>query len=134
MRVIKYVINIVPQVRGRVIEVPIESNRLVKKGDVLFRIDPTPYELTVRSLEAQLASAIAGSRELGEQLIGAQGKVAEARGAIAQSEARIREVQTRLDLARTRVVQNRELVATGAGDRFALEKAQTDLAELEAQL
>jgi multidrug resistance efflux pump len=134
VRVIKYVINIVPQVRGRVIEVPIESNRLVKKGDVLFRIDPTPYELTVRSLEAQLASAVAGSRELGEQLIGAQGKVVEARGAIAQSEAKIREVQTRLDLARTRVAQNRELVSTGAGDRFALEKAQTDLAELEAQL
>jgi multidrug resistance efflux pump len=134
VRVIKYVINIVPQVRGRVIEVPIEPNRLVKKGDVLFRIDPTPYQLTVRSLEAQLANAIAGSRELGEQLIGAQGKVAESRGAIQQSEARIREVQTRLDLARTRVAQNRELVATGAGDRFALERAQTDLAELEAQM
>ena len=134
VRVIKYVINIVPQVRGRVIEVPVEPNRLVKKGDVLFRIDPTPYELTVRSLEAQLANAVAGSRELGEQLIGAQGKVVESRGAIQQSEAKIREVQTRLDLARTRVAQNRELVATGAGDRFALEKAQTDLAELEAQL
>lgn len=134
VRVIKYVINIVPQVRGRVIDVPIEPNRLVKKGDVLFRIDPTPYQLTVRSLEAQLASAVAGSRELGEQLIGAQGKVVEARGAIQQSEAKIREVQARLDLARTRVVQNRELVATGAGDRFALERAQTDAAELEAQL
>ncbi len=134
VRVIKYVINIVPQVRGRVIDVPIEPNRLVKKGDVLFRIDPTPYQLTVRSLEAQLAGAVAGSRELGEQLIGAQGKVVEARGAIQQSEAKIREVQTRLDLARTRVVQNREMVATGAGDRFALEKAQTDAAELEAQL
>ena len=134
VRVIKYVINIVPQVRGRVIDVPIEPNRLVKKGDVLFRIDPTPYQLTVRSLEAQLASAVAGSRELGEQLIGAQGKVVEARGAIQQSEAKIREVQARLDLARTRVVQNRELVATGAGDRFALEKAQTDAADLEAQL
>ena len=134
VRVIKYVINVVPQVRGRVIEVPIESNRLVKKGDVLFRIDPTPYQLTVRSLEAQLANAIAGSRELGEQIIGAQGKVTEARGAIQQSEARIREVQSRLELARTRVVQNRELVATGAGDRFALERAQTDLAELEAQM
>src|SRR5512139_4034895 len=134
VRVIKYVINVVPQVRGRVIEVPIESNRLVKKGDVLFRIDPTPYELTVRSLEAQLANAVAGSRELGEQLIGAQGKVAEARGAIQQSEARVREVQTRLELARTRVAQNKELVATGAGDRFALEKAETDYNELVAQL
>ncbi|MGZ8254456.1 MAG: HlyD family secretion protein, partial [Burkholderiaceae bacterium] len=134
VRVIKYVINVVPQVRGRVIEVPIQSNRLVKKGDVLFRIDPTPYELTVRSLEAQLANAIAGSRELGEQMIGAQGKVMEARGAIQQSEAKIREVQSRLDLARRRVAQNQELVSTGAGDRFALEKAQTDFLELEAQL
>ena len=134
VRVIKYVINVVPQVRGRVTEVPVEPNRLVRKGDVLFRIDPTPYELTVRSLEAQLANAVAGSKELGEQLLGAQGKVVESRGAIQQNEARVREVQTRLTLARTRVGQNKELVATGAGDRFALERAETDLAELEAQL
>lgn len=134
VRVIKYVINVVPQVRGRVIEVPVEPNRLVKKGDVLFRIDPTPYELTVRSLEAQLASAVAGSKELVEQLSGAEGKVTEARGAIQQGEARVREVQARLDLARMRVTQNKELVATGAGDRFALEKAEAELAELEAQM
>lgn len=134
VRVIKYVINVVPQVRGRVLEVPVEPNRPVKKGDVLFRIDPTPYEYNVRALEAQLANTIASSKELDEQLAGAQGKVAEARGAIAQAEARVREVQAKLELARTRVAQNRELVATGAGDRFALERAETDLAEAEAQL
>ena len=44
VRVVKYVVPIVSQVRGRVIEVPVENNRPVKKGDVLFRIDPTPYE------------------------------------------------------------------------------------------
>ena len=43
VRVVKYVVPIVSQVRGRVIEVPVENNRPVKKGDVLFRIDPTPY-------------------------------------------------------------------------------------------
>src|SRR5688500_19277710 len=43
VRVYKYTIAIVSQVRGRVIEVPVEEgNRLVKKGEVLFRIDPTP--------------------------------------------------------------------------------------------
>src|SRR5262245_11492954 len=47
VRVIKYVVQIVPQVRGRVTEVPVEGNNVVKKGDVLFRIDPTPYELEV---------------------------------------------------------------------------------------
>ncbi|MBK7333395.1 MAG: HlyD family secretion protein [Betaproteobacteria bacterium] len=134
VRVIKYVVNVVPQVRGRVLEVPVEPNRPVKKGDVLFRIDPTPYEYTVRSLEAQLANASASSRELDEQLTGAVGKVAETRGAIAQTEARVREVEPRLELARTRVAQNRELVRTGAGDRFALEKAEADARELEAQL
>ena len=46
----------------------------------------------------------------------------------------MRETQSKLDLARERVRQNRELVSTGAGDRFALEQAQTDLKELEAQL
>ena len=53
VRVIKYTVPIVSQVRGRVIEVPVENNRPVKKGDVLFRIDPTPYESEVQSLEAQ---------------------------------------------------------------------------------
>jgi multidrug resistance efflux pump len=134
VRVIKYVVNVVPQVRGRVVEVPVEPNRLVRKGDVLFRIDPTPYELTVRSLEAQLANTSASARELDEQLAQATGKVAETRGAIEQSQAKEREVVVRIDLARRRVAQYRELTATGAGDRFALERAETDLAELEAQL
>ncbi|HEY2863366.1 MAG TPA: HlyD family secretion protein [Casimicrobiaceae bacterium] len=134
VRVIKYVINVVPQVRGRVLEVPVEPNRLVHRGDILFRIDPTPYELTVRGLEAQLASTSASQRELDEQLSGAVGKVTETRGAIQQADASVREVQSKLDLAQMRVKQNRELVATGAGDRFALERAETDVKELTAQL
>ena len=56
VRVVKYVVPIVSQVRGRVIEVPVENNRPVKKGDVLFRIDPAPYESEVNALEAQLVS------------------------------------------------------------------------------
>ena len=54
VRVIKYTVPIVSQVRGRVIEVPVENNRPVKKGDVLFRIDPAPYESEVQSLEAKM--------------------------------------------------------------------------------
>ena len=61
VRVIKPVVNVVPQVGGRVLEVPVEPNRLVKKGEVLFKIDPTPYELAVKGLEAQLANAEASS-------------------------------------------------------------------------
>lgn len=54
VRAINYVVQIVPRVTGRVIEVPVEPNRPVKKGDVLFRIDPTPFELEIKTLEARI--------------------------------------------------------------------------------
>jgi multidrug resistance efflux pump len=134
MRVFKYTIPIVSQVRGRVLEVPVEEgNRIVHKGDVLFRIDPTPYALDVASLEAQLALAQGGQRETQEQLTGANAKVTEARAAIAQAAARIAEVDARLALARKRVEQNQELVKSGAGTRFDLEQAEANLAELTGQ-
>jgi multidrug resistance efflux pump len=141
VRVVKYVVPVVSQVRGRVIEVPVENNRPVKKGDVLFRIDPTPYQNEVLSLEAKLASdqarvgadqqrleetrarladAQSGERQLNEQLNQATGQV----GSLAAS----------LELARMRVKQNTELVAAGAGSRFDLEQAQTTVGELTAQL
>src|SRR6188768_4164120 len=47
VRVINYVVPINPPVRGLVTEVPIEPNRPIKKGDVLFKIDPTPFTLEV---------------------------------------------------------------------------------------
>jgi multidrug resistance efflux pump len=134
LRVFKYTIPIVSQVRGRVLEVPIEEgNRLVHKGDVLFRVDPTPYQLDVDSLEAQLALAQGGQRETQESLTGANAKAAEARATIAQASARITEVEARLALARKRVDQNRELVNSGAGNRFDLEQAEANLAELTGQ-
>jgi multidrug resistance efflux pump len=135
LRNFNYTIPIVSQVKGRVIEVPVEEgNRLVKKGDVLFKIDPEPYQLAVNQLEAQLASAGASQKELQESLKGSRGKVEEARGAISQATARIGEITARLELARTRVAQNRELVKSGAGNRFDLEQAETNVRELEGQL
>src|SRR5438045_3803437 len=119
LRVYKYTVPIVSQVRGRVLEVPVEEgNRLVHKGDVLFRIDPTPYQLDVTNLEAQLAVTQGGQRETEESLTGATAKVVESRAAIAQAAAKISEVDARLALARKRVEQNRELVQSGAGNRF----------------
>jgi multidrug resistance efflux pump len=135
VRVYKYTIPIVSQVKGRVIEVPVqEGNVLVRKGDVLFRIDPTPYQLEVNVLEAQLANAQGSERELGESVKGAKAKIAETRGAIEQAAGRSREVSAKLELARKRVQQYRELVASGAGNKFDLEQAETDVQELSGQL
>jgi multidrug resistance efflux pump len=121
LRVFKYTVPIVSQVRGRVLEVPIEEgNRLVPKGDVLFTVDPTPYQLAVNSLTAQLVGAEGGNEQLREELKAAAGNTAS--------------IRARMDLARRRVTQNRELAGTGAGSRFDLEQAESDLLNLQAQL
>ena len=44
VRAMNYVVPIVPRVTGQVTEVPIEPNRPIKKGDVLFKMDPVPFE------------------------------------------------------------------------------------------
>ncbi len=128
VRVYKYTIPIVSQVRGRVIEVPVEEgNRLVKKGAVLFRVDPTPYQLDVDNLQAQLVNTQGSQRELEEQAKGAAAKIAE-------SQSRAREIAARLQLTRKRIEQYRELVGTGAGSRFDLERAETEAQEQQGQL
>ena len=134
VRVLKYVVNVVPQVRGRVVEVPAEGNGHMAKGDVLFRLDPTPYQLQVNSLEAQLANAQGSSRELDEQLTGAVAQVAASKSAIEAATARTQQAVAQVDLAQKRVTQNRELVAKGAGNRFDLEQAETNLANAQGAL
>jgi RND family efflux transporter MFP subunit len=47
-------VAIVPDVAGEVIEVPITANTPLKTGDVLFRIDPIPFQAKVDALQAQL--------------------------------------------------------------------------------
>ena len=127
VRVINYVVAVNARVNGLVTEVPVVPNRPVRKGDVLFKLDPTPYELEVNAVEAQLqqldvalVTANANQRGLGEQLLNARG----AKGAIA----------SQLKLARVREGQLQELAATGAGSRFDYEQAQADVANLTAQL
>ena len=106
-----------------------------------FEIDPVPYENDIRSLEAQLQSdearvsaerarigeadarlpdAASGERQLNEQLKQATGQIAS--------------LQASLELAQKRVAQNTELTAAGAGNRFDLEQAQTNVIELTAQI
>jgi multidrug resistance efflux pump len=139
--VVKYVVPIVSQVRGRVIEVPVENNRPVKKGDVLFKIDPTPYQNEVQSLEARLASeeAMVGAER--QRLAQTQAKLTDAHASerqlneqLNQATGDVGSITASLALARTRVKQNTELVSTGAGSRFDLERAQTDVEELTARL
>jgi len=49
--------SISSDVSGRIVEAAVRENQVVKKGDLLFRIDPDPYRIAVAQADAAIAGA-----------------------------------------------------------------------------
>jgi len=81
------IINVVPQVSGTITELHVVDNQAVKEGDLLFVIDPRPYEFAVQRARAEKA-ALDGEIEVTERHIAGQRlAVAAARAAVQRMEA-----------------------------------------------
>jgi len=127
VRVVNYVVAVNARVQGLVTEVPVEPNRPVHKGEVLFKLDPTPFELEVTALEAQLEQLEVQLLTAGATTTGLSEQLRNARGAKAS-------IASQLKLAQQREEQTRQLAATGAGSQYDYEAAQTNVVNLKAQL
>lgn len=127
VRAMNYVIPIVPRVTGQVTEVPIEPNRPIKKGDVLFKIDPVPFEQAVAAAEAKLAQLKVG-------LISAQAYQRGLDDELKNAESATKALEARLALAMKRVEQFTALAETGAGRRAEQEQAESDVATFQNQI
>src|SRR3954466_10276536 len=51
------IVSVSPQVNGQVVQVFVRNGARVKRGDLLFRIDPQPYRVALVQAEATLAAA-----------------------------------------------------------------------------
>jgi multidrug resistance efflux pump len=120
VRVFRYVIPVAPYLPkpAQVIEVPVQPNVPVKKGEVLFRLDPRPYEYEVRRLEAALAAANIDLPKLEADL-----KVAQA--AVAAADAN-------LENARSELERRRGLLATNAVSQEEYQTAVNQVRDADA--
>ncbi len=103
-------VEVRPRVSGQIDQVAFTDGALVKKGDLLFQIDPRPFQAEVRRLEAQLQQARAvanrseneaqrGDRLRANNAISAE--LADSRSTSAQeAKAGVAAIQAQLDLAR----------------------------------
>jgi multidrug resistance efflux pump len=122
---------IISDVKGRVIEVPVEPNKILKNGDVLFRIEPTIYQAEVDKEIADVAEAEANrdrtkqafdrydqgnrnAREKGTNLPFAEIDVENRRGLYLAAEAAYEAVKAKLIEARFNLEQT-VVRAPGAG-------------------
>jgi RND family efflux transporter MFP subunit len=93
-------VSIIPNVAGEVIDVPVEGNTALKAGDVLFRIDPVPYEAQVRAIEAQLklsATRLAQMTQLFERDSGRGFDVEQRQSEVDQLKAQLESAKWNLD-------------------------------------
>lgn len=98
--VLRNTVSIVPDVAGEVIEIAAQPNKPLSAGDVLFRIDPVPYEAVVKSLEAQLAlqeQLLANSTQLQERQVGRAVDLLERQAAVDNLKGQLQNARWNLD-------------------------------------
>ena len=126
-RVQTYVIPIASQVPGKVIEVAVNQDQLVHPGDVLFRIDPSDYELAVENAESELEQA-------GQDVGAGTASVTSAQAGVVLAETQLDHVKTQS--ARVFELEKQQVFSRSDGDkaRAAVKAAEAELANARAGL
>jgi membrane fusion protein (multidrug efflux system) len=151
------IVSVTAQVTGPVIEVGVRNGDHVKKGDVLFRIDPAPFKVAVEQAEAQLAAANLQTSQLrtqaagtGADITGALANLAIKENALGRQQALLRQgfttradyddalnevktAETDLADARARAANAHAAIAPGQQPSIAQAQAAVDKAKLDLE-
>ncbi|HET7269189.1 MAG TPA: HlyD family secretion protein [Oleiagrimonas sp.] len=86
-RVRAAVVEVAPDVSGRVVRVAVKDNQRVHKGDLLYRIDPVRFENAVHAAQANLDAAKAAARAAGASIAAANASAHAAHATYAMRQA-----------------------------------------------
>jgi multidrug resistance efflux pump len=115
-----FVARIVPEVSGKVVEVAVHDNQIVRTGDLLYRIDPIPFRIAVERAEAKLAAA--------GQAVGAS------TAAVDEAQAQLVQEIAQRDNVREQTARVFALVRTGVYSAARGDQARSQLNTAEAQV
>jgi membrane fusion protein (multidrug efflux system) len=127
-------VSVSADVSGRIVEVAVHENQRVERGDLLFRIDPEPYQIALAQADAAVARARVDIAGLKTEVGSAGVDIAKARKDIAFAEAefqRQRELLTEGFTTRARYDEAEHAVNVA---RAELATARSDAAKAEAAL
>jgi len=132
--VMKYSVQIVPSVTGMVLEVPARGGVQVQKGDVLFTIDPIPYQAEVNRLEAALKEAQQAAKMLPANLAEADAEVKQAEATLIAAKKQIESLRAALDAANASVAKQQAQLDLAGDDYERSKKLIASQAITEADL
>tara|TARA_R110002049_G_scaffold85550_9_gene217468 strand:- start:6246 stop:7376 length:1131 start_codon:yes stop_codon:yes gene_type:complete len=114
-----YVVQMAPEWGGRVEEVYAKPNVPIRKGEPLFRMDPTDKQYKVDQYVAALAAADTEVAELAQRL--------------ARADAELRKVEADLEIEKVMYEQIKDAAGQGAASQYRLESVAQKIASLEAE-
>src|SRR6516165_4117995 len=115
-----FVVRLRPEVSGKVIEVAVRDNQIVRTGDLVYRIDPAPFRIAVERAAAKLAAA--------GQAVGAS------TAAVDEAQAQLVQELAQRDNVREQAARVFELVRTGVYAKSKGDQAESELGTAEAQV
>jgi membrane fusion protein (multidrug efflux system) len=149
------IVSVSAQVTGPVASVYVRNGARVKSGDILFRIDPAPYQVALENAEAQLASAELQTTQLktqaagtGADITGSEANLKIKQNALERQTALLKEgfttrsnyddafndvktAQQQLEDAKARSANAKAAIAPGQQPQIAQAQAAVDKAKLD---
>ena len=113
-------VTVTAQVSGIISEVDVSTNQAVKKGQVLFRIDPAPYKIALDQADAALASA--------------RLQVGQLRATYQQALAALKAAQDNYDFQTKNLQRQQELLGKGVSTQANFDSSQNDARAAEQAL
>jgi multidrug resistance efflux pump len=114
------VVEVTPNVTGQIVAIPVKPNVPVKANDVLFQIDPAPFQYKVAQLQASLAAAKQQTEILKSNYEQATANVAGLVAQLIYNKKRLADIQT--------------LAADDANTQFQAQDKQVQYETVSAQL
>jgi len=129
-----HVVEIVPRLSGEIVRVPVRNNQLVKKGDLLFEIDPRTFQTTVDLARAQLDNMRDIIKSLTDQAEGMKDNVGQREATLSQAKSAVEGSAAEAEDARISFQRSKELLAQGVNTQRDYDNKQTAYQMALAQL
>jgi len=126
------IVKIAPRVSGYIVEVAVKDNHFVRKGELLFRIDPSSYQLAVETAQVQLKQAREDVAALEATVKAAEAMVLQSEAGVVSARAMIRQQEAALANARSESTRATRLADQKAGSVENAEKKAAMVLEIQA--
>jgi multidrug resistance efflux pump len=128
------VVKIAPRVAGYVVKVAVKDNQFVRKGELLFKIDPSSFQLSVDAAQVELEQAREEVAALEASVKAAEAMVKESEAGVFAASAMIKQQKAALAEAMTESTRAKHLEEKGAGSVERAEQKAATVLELQAEL